>query len=103
TSAALFALVGLGSIKLWTTVRDIERLGLNRMAREDSAILTVPDVHEVHPVNSGVPETPSGPGSSSGQGGDTPSADVPVSRSRSAGAESALLVGADVSQENHLR
>ena len=36
----------LGGFKLWTTIRDIERLGLDRMAQEDKAILAVPDVQD---------------------------------------------------------
>ena len=42
-AAALLLLLSVGGLKVWTTIRDIERLGLNRMALEDKAMLTVPD------------------------------------------------------------
>jgi cytoskeletal protein RodZ len=93
----LFAMIGLGSFKLWTTIRDIERLGLNRMAMEDKAILTVPDVPEVQGT-SAAPESPSDSSDVGRQERELPSTEVPVSRSGPAGTGSALIVGADVGQ-----
>ena len=52
---ALLLLLSVGGLKVWTTIRDIERLGLNRMALEDKAILTVPDVQEA-PESLGAPD-----------------------------------------------
>ena len=53
-AAALLLLLSVGGLKVWTTIRDIERLGLNRMALEDKAMLTVPDVQDV-PESLGAP------------------------------------------------
>ncbi len=57
-TTALLILLGLGGVKVWTTVRDVERLGLNRMAREDNAILTVPNIQQVDPTTHGNAWTP---------------------------------------------
>jgi cytoskeletal protein RodZ len=103
TTTALLALLGLASFKLWTTIRDIERLGLNRMAMEDKAVLTVPDVQEVNPGTSVTPTSPSDSSNAGEQEGEIPSTEVPVSRSVPAGTEAALLVGAEVVQGGHVR
>ena len=41
-AAALLLLLSFGGLKVWTTIRDIERLGLNRMALEDKADIDDP-------------------------------------------------------------
>ena len=82
------------------TIRDIERLGLNRMALEDRAILTVPGVQE-SPESLGVPTT-SDPSSAPQEDGTVPADEVPISGNNPADAEAALLVGADLGQGSHL-
>lgn len=99
-TAGLLAMLGLGSFKLWTTIRDIERLGLNRMAMEDKAVLTVPDVPEVQGTSI-APENSSDSTDGGPPEGET-STEVPVSQSVPAGRGSALIVGADVGQ-GHVR
>jgi len=99
-TAALLVLCGLGGFKLWTTLRDIERLGLNRMAREDRAVLTVPDIQEVHPATSGTPESPN---STDTQQSEVPASEIPVSRTVPSDTESAFLVGADLDEGNRVR
>jgi cytoskeletal protein RodZ len=100
-AAALLLLLSVGGLKVWTTVRDIERLGLNRMALEDRQILTVPNVQEA-PESLGVP-TISDPSIAPQEDGTVPAAEVPISGASPAEAEAALLVGTDVGQGNHLR
>ena len=100
-AAALLLLVSIGGLKVWTTIRDIERLGLNRMALEDKAILTVPDVQESS-ESLGVPAT-ADPIISPEEDGPVPATEVPISESPPAEAEAALLVGTDVGQGSHLR
>ena len=100
-AAALLLLFSVGGLKVWTTIRDIERLGLNRMAWEDKAILTVPDVPEA-PESLGSPAI-SDPTAAPGEEGTIPRTEVPISGNTSAEAEAALLVGTDVSQGSHLR
>jgi cytoskeletal protein RodZ len=100
-AAALLLLLSVGGLKVWTTIRDIERLGLNRMALEDRAILTVPDVQE-SPESLGVPTT-SDPSVAPQEDGTVPATEVPISGNSPAEAEAALLVGADLGQGSHLR
>ena len=99
--AALLLLLSVGGLKVWTTIRDIERLGLNRMALEDKAILTVPDVQDV-PESLGAP-TISDPNAAPQEEGTAPSTEVPISGNGPAEAEAALLVGTDVGHGSHLR
>ena len=96
-AAALLLLFSVGGLKVWTTIRDIERLGLNRMALEDKAILTVPDVQEA-------PESPtiSDPSVAPLEEGTVPATEVPISGKSAAEAE-ALLVGTELVQGNSLR
>jgi cytoskeletal protein RodZ len=100
-AVALLLLLGVGGLKVWTTIRDIERLGLNRMALEDRAILTVPDVQEA-PESLGVPTT-SDPSIAPQEDGTVPATEVPISGNSPAEAEAALLVGTDLGQSSHLR
>jgi cytoskeletal protein RodZ len=100
-AAALLLLFSVGSLKVWTTIRDIERLGLNRMALEDKAILTVPDVQE-SPESLGDPTT-SDPSVAPQEESTIPTTHVPISEEGPAQAEAALLVGTDLSQGSHLR
>jgi hypothetical protein len=92
----------LGGLKLWTTIRDIERLGLNRMAREDSAALTVPTVQKAGPATTVTPSHPVDSSQAPVEDSTVPATDVPVSRSAPTG-ESALLVGADVGPGSRVR
>jgi cytoskeleton protein RodZ len=100
-AAALLLLFSVGGLKVWTTIRDIERLGLNRMAWEDKAILTVPDVPAAS-ESLGSPAI-SDPSAAPEEEGTIPTTDVPISGRTSAEAEAALLVGTDLSQGSHLR
>ena len=100
-AAALLLLLSVGGLKVWTTIRDIERLGLNRMALEDRAILTVPDV-QGSPESLGVPTT-SDPGIAPQENSTVPATEVPISGNNPAEAEAALLVGTDLGQNSHLR
>lgn len=101
-TAATLILLSFGGLKLWTTIRDIERLGLNRMAREDKAILTVPDIQKVNPTTTVTPGSPSDSSDAPAAEGEIPATEVPVSRSAPAG-ESALLVGADIGPGSQVR
>jgi cytoskeletal protein RodZ len=101
-TAALLLLLSVGGLKIWTTIRDIERLGLNRMALEDKAILTIPEVQEVQP------ETLMTPGTSDSSGapdeeGKLPAAEVPISRTVPVETDAALLVGNDLAQGSSVR
>ena len=62
------ASVGFGGFKLWTTIRDIERLGLNRMAQEDKAALTVPSIQNSGPPTSVTPDSSAANSASTGRG-----------------------------------
>jgi cytoskeletal protein RodZ len=99
---AALILLSLGGFKVWTTIRDIERLGLNRMAREDNAVLTVPDIQETDPGTVVTPGSPSDLSDSPREENEIPASEVPVSRSGPT-EESALLVGADVSEASPVR
>jgi len=101
-TAALLVLCSLGGFKLWTTFRDIERLGLNRMAWEDKAILTVPDIREGQPATS-APESISNSTDTQGQESEVPASEVPVSRTAPSDTGSPLLVGADLDQGDRVR
>jgi cytoskeletal protein RodZ len=101
-TTAVLIVLSLGGFKLWTTIRDIERLGLSRMAREDKAILTVPEIQKVDPGTSVVPRSPSDSGSAPHEKSDIPASGVPVSHS-AAGTEPPLLVGADVDPGGRVR
>jgi len=100
-AAALLFLLGFGGLKVWTTIRDIERLGLHRMALEDKAILTVPDVQEAS-ESLGAP-TISDPNVAPEERDAVPTTEVPISETSPAETEAALLVGTDVGQGTHLR
>jgi cytoskeletal protein RodZ len=100
-TTALLILLSLGGVKLWTTIRDIERLGLHRMAREDSVNLAVPPLQEASPGSTVIPQVPADPGDVPAPESEIPAPKVPVSRSVPA-EESALLVGADVGQGNRV-
>jgi cytoskeletal protein RodZ len=58
-TAALFVLFSLGGFKLPMIFRDIERLGFDRMAREDKAALAVLEASNAVPATSVTPESPS--------------------------------------------
>jgi cytoskeletal protein RodZ len=98
TTTAVLILLGLGSVKVWTTIRDIERLGLNRMAREDNAILAVPNIQQANPGTTVTPGSPADSSDVPTEESEIPASEVPVGHSVPAG-EAALLVGADVGQD----
>jgi cytoskeletal protein RodZ len=100
-TTAVLILLSFGGLKVWTTVRDIERLGLNRMAREDSAVL-VPELQNADPTTPIAPRSPSGATDVPAEESKIPASEVPVSRSAPAG-EAALLVGADIGQGSQVR
>jgi cytoskeletal protein RodZ len=100
-AVALLLLLSVGGLKVWTTIRDIERLGLNRMALEDKTILTVPDVQEAAETL-GVPAT-SAPNVTPQEEGTGSASEVPISGTMPAEAEAALLVGTDLGQNSGLR
>jgi cytoskeletal protein RodZ len=102
TTTAVLILLGLGSVKVWTTIRDIERLGLNRMAREDNAILAVPNIQQANPGTTVTPGSPADSSDVPTEESEIPASEVPVGHSVPAG-EAALLVGADVGQDNRVR
>ncbi len=54
---AAFLVLGLGGLKVWKTMRDIDRLGLDRIAREDSTILDQPETG-VSEISESVQEAP---------------------------------------------
>ncbi|HRJ71695.1 MAG TPA: helix-turn-helix domain-containing protein [Terrimicrobiaceae bacterium] len=59
---AAFLALGLGGLKVWKTMRDIDRLGLDRIAREDSTILDQPET-AVSETGESLPEAPAAAGS----------------------------------------
>jgi cytoskeletal protein RodZ len=101
-TTAVLILLGLGSVKVWTTIRDIERLGLNRMAREDNAILAVPNIQQANPGTTVTPGSPADSSDVPTEESEIPASEVPVGHSVPAG-EAALLVGADVGQDSRVR
>jgi cytoskeletal protein RodZ len=101
-AAGILILLGLGGFKFWVTLRDIERLGLNRVASGDTAALAFQG------LENSVPSTPeSATGDSAGAKHEEtgpPSAASPVRRDVPSDAGSpALLVGADLDQSNRIR
>ncbi len=101
-TTAVILLLGLGGVKLWTTIRDIERLGLNRMAREDNAVLTVPTIQKASPATTVTPSSPVDSSQAPVEESEVPATEVPVSRSAPTGG-SALLVGVDVGPGSRVR
>ena len=93
-AAALLVLFGFGGFKLWTTLRDIERLGLNRTASENKAELTIPQ--NVLPATSVAPERPSGSTESAAEAAPVPVSETPVGHTVPTDAESTLLVDTDL-------
>jgi len=102
-TAVLLVLFGLGGFKFWITLRDIERLGLDRMTHEDKAALTVPDIQNAVPAVSVMPESPPVSAGAKHEETEVPAAEIPVRRAMPADAESALLVGADLDHSNRIR
>ena len=97
-AAALVVLLGLGGFKLWTTLRDIERLGLNRMASESKAEITVP----VLPATSVTPERPSASTGAESEAAPVPVSESPVGQTVPADTESTLLVGTDLDHSDRI-
>jgi cytoskeletal protein RodZ len=93
-AAALLVLFGFGGFKLWITIRDIERLGLNRMASESKAEITIPQ--NVLPAASETPERPSGSTPAEAEPAPVPVSENPVGQTVTSDAESTLLVGTDL-------
>jgi cytoskeletal protein RodZ len=104
-AAALLILVGLGGFKFWITLRDIERLGLDRVASGDTSALVLPGIQNSDPLTSVTPES-SATNSAGAKSGETaaPVAEGSARRATPANGESsALLVGADLDQSNRIR
>jgi hypothetical protein len=102
-TAALLVLFSVSGFKLWVIFRDIERLGLNRVAGGDQATVVVPDIPNTIPAAAVTPESSSVPVGPKPERSEVPAAENPVRRSMSAEAESALLVGADLDPGDGLR
>jgi hypothetical protein len=102
-TAVLLVLFGLGGFKLWITWRDIERLGLDRMAHEDEAALAVPNTQNAVPAASVMPESPTDSAGAKHDATQAPAVEVPVRPTVSSESESALLVGADLDHSNRIR
>jgi cytoskeletal protein RodZ len=101
-TVVLVALFGLGGFKLWITLRDIERLGLDRMEDKEAA-LTIPDTQDTVPAASVMPESPPDSAGAKHEATEAPVTEVPVRRTVSSESESALLVGADLDHSNRIR
>jgi transcriptional regulator with XRE-family HTH domain len=99
-TAALLVLFSLGGFKLSMILRDIERLSLDRMAREDKAALAVPEAPNAVPATSVTPESLSDPVGEKHEETEVPAAEIPVRRTMPSDAESALLVGANLSLDS---
>jgi cytoskeletal protein RodZ len=99
-AAALIVLLGFGGLKLWITIRDIERLGLNRMAHENKAELAVPQ--NLLPTKSATPEGFSDSTGTETGGTPAPVSESPVGRSVPSDTESTLLVGADLDNSDRI-
>jgi cytoskeletal protein RodZ len=99
-TAGLLVLFSLSGFKLWIIVRDIERLGLNRVASGDQATVVVPETPNEVPATATTPETSNGPAETKPEQTEAPAAENPVRRSE---AGSALLVGADLDQSDPTR
>ena len=101
-TAALLVLFGLGGFKLWITLRDIERLGLDRVAREAKVALAVPDIQSAAAAAPLTPESRPDAAGVKHEGTETPVAEIPVRRALPSKSES-LLVGADLDHGNRTR
>jgi transcriptional regulator with XRE-family HTH domain len=101
-TCALLVLFSLGGFKLSMILRDIERLGLDRMAREDKAALAVPETPNAVPATFVTPESASDPVGVKHEETEVPAAAIPVHRAMPSDAESALLVGADLDHSNRI-
>ena len=101
-AAALLVLFSLGGFKLWVIFRDIERLGLNRVAGGDQAAVVAPASRSSVPAPAVTPESSTGPvGTKPEQPEGAP--ENPVRGPISSDAESALLVGADLDHSDRIR
>ena len=101
-AATLLVLFSFGGFKLWVIFRDIERLGLNRVAGGDQAAVVAPDTRSSVPAPAVRPESstrPVGAKPEHPEGG----AENPVRGTMSSDAESALLVGADLDHSDRIR
>jgi len=90
-TTAFLVLFSLGGFKLSITLRDIERLGLDRMAQEDKAALAVLDNQNAVPPTSVAPESPSDSVGAKHEGTEVPAAEIPLRRAMPSDAESTSL------------
>jgi cytoskeletal protein RodZ len=95
-AAAFLVLFSLSGFKLWVILRDIERLGLNRVTVDAQAAPVVPETQNSLPAAAETPESAGGP-----VGTKPEQAEVPAALSSDA--ESALLVGADLDHSDRIR
>jgi cytoskeletal protein RodZ len=102
-TAGLLVLFSLSGVKLWVILRDIERLGLNRVAGGDQPAIVVPETQSAVSTTDVTPESSSGPVGTKPEQAEDPAAENPVRGSTSSDAESALLVGADLDQSDPIR
>jgi cytoskeletal protein RodZ len=95
-TASIILLFSLGGFELWTTWRDIERLGLNRIGAEDEPVLTDLSNQNTVPAATVAPANPSDSTDTKPPETKAPESEVPLHGSAPPESESALLVGADL-------
>jgi cytoskeleton protein RodZ len=101
--ASLFVLFGLAGFKLWITWRDIERLDLKRLVGGDEPALTsAPKSQEAAPSAPGTPVNSESAGTTPADP-EVPGAEIPGRQTVPSDAESALLVGAHLDDNDRLR
>ncbi len=104
-TVALLVLVGLSGLKFWITLRDIERLGLSRVASGDTSALAFPGIQNSDPPTSVTPDS-SAANLAGAKPEETAARPAESSGRRAAPADArspALLVGADLDQSDRIR
>jgi cytoskeleton protein RodZ len=102
-TASLIVLFSLGGFKLWTTWRDIERLGLSRLGGGDEPALTDSKIQNAVPGTPIAPENHSDSPGTKPPENKAPVPEVSVRGPRTAESESGLLVGADLDHSDRIR
>ena len=101
--ASLVVLISLAGFKLWITWRDIERLDLKWLAGGDEpALTTAPKSQGATPSAVGKPENGDSAGTKPADP-EVPGAEVPGRGTVPSDAEPALLVGADLDDNDRIR
>jgi hypothetical protein len=102
-TAGLILLFSIGGLKLWTTWRDIERLGLNRWGGADERALTEVKNKNAIPTPVAPENRSTAPGTNQPQTQAPAEPDGPVRGPIASDSESGLLVGADLDHSDRLR